>query len=79
MEINKVELQTMIREFWSTKNNDTCETMTHIFLKRIGLTNREIANWLDSVRTKFPEITKQEEKVYLEAIDNTKNYYSYED
>ncbi len=75
MKINREELQTMIREFWAVNNNDACEAMTIIFLRRIGLTDIQISNWLDDIRNDFPNITKEHEKEYLEALESTKDYY----
>lgn len=74
MEINKEELQTMIREFWAVNNNVHCEAMTVIFLRKIGLTDKAIDLWLE-FNEGFPTITEEDEENYEDALQTTKDYF----
>ena len=78
MEVNKEELQTMMREFWSVDNNDTCQKCSIIFLKRIGLTEREIKGWMQIVDD-LPEITQEDEDGFQNALEDTFSYYSFQE
>jgi hypothetical protein len=75
MEINKQELQTMIREFWA-RNNDTCERVTIVFLKRIGLTELEIKTWLGyPTDEKLPKTNQEDIDDFIEELHSTEDYY----
>jgi len=73
MEIDRVLLQTMLREFWLTTHNDICEDATVAFLKRIGLTDREIKEWVE-VNPNLVNI-KEANDILDEAVKETRNYY----
>lgn len=79
MEVDKILLQTMIREFWSVDNNQLCENVTILFLRKIGLNDKEITrHWLSSgyrepLKNKG---FKDAEKALDNAIEETKNYFS---
>lgn len=81
MEINKEELQTMVREFWAVDNNPECLKATIIFLKRIGLTEGEIKLWIDFSPWEKEDyiIDEEAENYYLEKLKDTIDYYEEED
>jgi len=81
MEVHKEELQTMMREFWAIDNNPNCLKASIIFLKRIGLTEKEIKLWIDFRPWEKEDytITEEDENDYLEKLKDTQNYYSMED
>lgn len=71
MEINKNELHTMIREYWATNHNDLTTSVSVYFLRRIGLTDREIRNWLDIPRgDDIPCVTQEDEQSFMESLEN---------
>ena len=76
MEVNKEELQTMMREFWAIDNNPECLRASIIFLKRIGLTEKEIKFWIDFKNREKEDytITEEDENHYHEALEETQNY-----
>lgn len=76
MEISRTLLRTMLREFWSWNNNDTCETATVMFLRNVGLSNDEIKKWLD-IDPKSINMNEAEE-ILCEALKDTNNYYEEE-
>ncbi len=79
MEIDKTLLQTMIREFWSVNNNDLCENVTILFLRKIGLSDNDITRiWLDIRESiKSRDFSEAQERLD-EAIKDTKNYFNEE-
>lgn len=72
MEINKEELQTMFREFLGL-NNECCEVMAVIFLRKAGLLDKEISHWLSL--EEMPKITEEDKKMYDKSIQTTKDYF----
>lgn len=70
MEIYKTALQTMIQQFWSTNSNPHCVKMSILFLRKIGLEDKEIIQWLD-IRGEFPTIDEEDEYYYREALGDT--------
>lgn len=76
MEISKVYLQTMLREFWSL-NNEFCEDVTIVFLRKLDITDSEIERILH-LKIEGRDLNSAEE--YLEStVRDTKNYYMNED
>ncbi len=78
MEIDKKDLQTMFREVFAI-NNPVCLAYCRIFLKRIGLNEQEIEEWLrkDEWTEDEWKYGKDEEDDYLQAIQDTKDYFDY--
>ena len=78
MEINKEELQTMIREFWAVDNNELCLKMTVIFLRFQGLSDKDIIKFVDlrGWGGRIPEITEDDLESFKQSVEDTKDYYS---
>lgn len=79
MEVNKEELQTMMREFWAIDNNSNCLKASIIFLKRIGIPSNEIKQWIDirNWNTEDYTITEEDENYYLEKLEETQAQNSF--
>jgi len=79
LQIDKVELQTMIREFWGVKNNDCYIGATVIFLRHCGIENKEILYWLESHKEEYIKNTTEEDfENFDNAVQDTKDYYAFE-
>lgn len=78
MEINKEELQTMIREYWAVDNNELCLKMTVIFLRFQGVSDKEIINIIDlrAWGERLPTITEDDMEDFKQSVEDTKDYFS---
>jgi len=76
MEIDTSELKTMMKEFWAIDNNDWCLKASIIFLKRVGLTEKQIKHWIDfsSWDKKDYTITEEDENNYLQRVEDMQSY-----
>ena len=75
MEINRIELQTMLRESWLHNQNDIVFSDTVIFLRGCGLDDEDILEWLETDSASLPEITDEDMKRYEENVQETIDYY----
>lgn len=81
MEVDKDKLQMMMREYWSIDNNEVCLAMTIIFLRDLGLSDKEIRKWIDyhSLSDGFPEITEDDKMTWADSMEEQVNYWSVDD
>ena len=67
----KQELLSMLLNYWQWDNNEECIKATFIFLKRIGLSDKDIT-FLDAMPN-IIKITKSDMKDYLEKLEECNN------
>lgn len=85
MEVDKKLLQTMFREYLAL-NNDFVEDVAIIFLKQIGLSDREIVRWLDLKGENYRyikdfsgrDLTSAQEHLN-DSIEDTEHYFDFEE
>lgn len=77
MEIDRILLKTMFREFWAL-NNELCKNATIIFLRQHDFTDKEITEWLD---IRYEDINKRDlkeaQECFDEKVQETKDYFLY--
>ena len=74
MKVSKKLLQTMFREFWAL-NNELCENVTILFLRKLDLTDDEIKEILDINENIKSRNFKDAEISLHETIEDTEHYY----
>ena len=74
MKVSKKLLQTMFREFWAL-NNELCENVTILFLRKLDLTDDEIKEILDINENIKSRNFKDAEISLYEAIEDPEHYY----
>lgn len=78
LQVDKIELQTMMREFWDVRNNETCLGVTIIFLRHCGIENKEILHWLKEHNSDYiRNTTEQDFENFDTAVESTKDYYAF--